>query len=205
MIIILIFLLITSCSSYINETNETEVYALSDYLHNGVIIKRKINSKVNHFTYYSFVSLEYYLYGRTDGEGLYRAFTGQSDSAVEIAVCEGEFDIDKVVKYLPYAQIPDAWLFYVSEENISNGLEFIKREMFGKYGNKVDERNYFFHYEYYLTEKKWTAFYSCASFSADFLYNMGIPVKPGWYTYNCELFRMQMDLLTKQINFTNTN
>jgi len=199
----IIIFLFFSCDKYSPDENGIEVYAVSDYLHNGVIIKRKINNLTNHFTYYSFVSLEYYLYGKVNFEGLYRAFTGLSDSAVEIATCEGEFDIAEIVKYLPYAQIPDGWLFYVSEEDIQNGLNFIKNDILGNCGQKIDEINYFFKYEYYLAEKRWNAFYNCASFSADFLYNMGIPVKPGWYTYNCELFRLQSDLLTERISFSN--
>ncbi len=193
-----------SCHAPYPISEGTKVYVVSDYLHNGILIQRDLTNAMYDYTYYSFIDINYYLEGHTGFPDLWHAIFEESRSAVEVGHSLTNEPIQTIVTRLPYAQIPDGWLFYVSEDNIQKGVDFIYRVILASKGNFITNRSYYeMTFNYYLSERSWTGFYNCAHFSADMLHAMGVSIASGWYTYNNDTFRFQLDQLSERASFTN--
>lgn len=187
-------------------TEGTKVYAVSDYLHSGILIEREDTNQQFNYSYYSFIDVNYYLDGHHSFDDLYHAIFEESLSAVEVGEMTTTDTIDQVILTLPYAQVPDGWLFHISEENIAQGWESMSSMMFGSKGNYLTNRFYGgMEFKYYETERPWTGVYNCAEFTADMLHFMGVDIHSGWYTYNEELLRLQLNQLTKPVSFVSNS
>ena len=193
---------ICSCSVYTPDENGVEVYALCDYLHNGVMIVRRGDGGTNRFYFYSFIEVNYYLHGNRDMDDLLAALFTETESAVEVGYGEGPYEIEDIFGSLSFVGVPSGWLFRFSEEKIARGIRFIDEVMLD--GKKESVGNWYsprMTYAYYRSARAWTALYNCGSFTADVLSKMGAPLDAGWYTYNNELLRIQLDAIKKQETF----
>jgi hypothetical protein len=200
--IILLFFFIISCiSPYINEGN-IPVYVVCDYLHCGIVTYEDISSTKNRYIHYTFVDYDWYVGGNTGFTEFFRAIFLESKSAVEEGIYEGEKQLSDIASHLFYAETPDAWLFYVSEENYQKGLDYIDTHILGDKGKLLGNlSSALINFSYYETDKNYYIFFNCNHFVAYTLQVMGIDIKASWYNYSMDIMRSKLNSLTDMIEF----
>lgn len=196
------FMLMSSCISryFVNEGRK--VYVVCDHLHCGVLLTEDLPSGDTRYTHYTFVDEDWYVHGGLDFGGFIDALFLKAPSALEVAVYEGDGSLSEIIDGLNYAVTPDAWRFYIPEDKVQDGLDYIQDLVIGDKGEEITTWNYStFDYTFYSTEQHYHMFYNCMHFSAYAIDYMGVGIKSGWYLYTNPILRHRLNKLTGMISF----